>query len=355
MNDKDEAGSLAEVAARAPSAFRSSEDVHPGLAERVRQRFGSSSARIIGRSEEDRPIYGFRVGTGEINVSLIAGNHADEPVGPETLRCLLDFACEDEVASEMLRRFSFWIVPHSNPDGEARNRQWVTEWPDLAAYLKHAVREQPGRDVEFGYPDLRPENVAVSAFLSQAAPIALHMSLHGMAFSTGALLLIDRRNAPHADAIRATFRAAAVEHDLGLHDENRFGEKGFFYLGPGFWTTPEGDAMRTHFEMIGDREQARCFRSSSMELVDSLGGYPLSLVTELPLFLTPLDGSTDEVMMEVRRLRAECAGGRLREEQAARSLTAIGTHAVPICVGMRMQLIALEAGLAHLKQKIATV
>ncbi|TDI73542.1 MAG: hypothetical protein E2O84_07060, partial [Bacteroidetes bacterium] len=45
----------------------------------------------VGQSEEGRPIDGYVFGSGPQRVSLIAGAHADEPVGPDTLRRLLIF------------------------------------------------------------------------------------------------------------------------------------------------------------------------------------------------------------------------------------------------------------------------
>ncbi len=45
--------------------------------------------------------------------------------------------------------------------------------------------------------------------------------------------------------------------------------------------------MREHFEQQDDPETAAKFHQSSMEFVRSLGGDPLCLVTELPLFVVP--------------------------------------------------------------------
>ena len=42
----------------------------------------------IGRSRDGRPIGAWRGGRGPLSVSLVAGCHADEPVGPTTLRGL---------------------------------------------------------------------------------------------------------------------------------------------------------------------------------------------------------------------------------------------------------------------------
>jgi hypothetical protein len=251
----------------------------------------------------------------------------------------------DEVGS-LLERFTFFVIPHVNPDGEARNRSWTERWPDVRSYLSYVVREPPGHDVEFGYPDLRPENLAVASFLQRAAPIGLHMSLHGMAFGTGALLLIDRAHAPHATSIRRSFATEAVKLGLGLHDENRTGEKGFFYVGPGFWTTPEGTAMRSHFRLIGDPLTAGLFRDSSMDYVSSLGGEPLSLVTEIPLFLVSGDDAED-TLGELRLRRRQAGKDPAALETFMSEVAEKGMRPVPMEHAIRMHISALDAGLTY--------
>ncbi|WP_022835492.1 M14 family zinc carboxypeptidase [Salisaeta longa] len=239
----------------------------------------------IGTSEGGRPLAGVVLGDGPRTVSLIAGNHADEPVGPATLRQLVLDACQHpEWFGDLFDAYTVLVVPHTNPDAEARNQPWISRWPDARAFLEHRVREQPGRDLEFGYPAMRPENEAVARFIRPHAPVALHMSLHGMAFAEGGLLLINRPWTFRTEALQAAFRAATARANLGLHDHNRKGEKGFFYIDKGFTTTPEGAAMRTFFEAQGNPAMAARFHDSSMEFVEGLGGDPLALVTELPLF-----------------------------------------------------------------------
>jgi hypothetical protein len=327
---------------RVPASFRSSADVHPDLAGKARDRFGDEAAYEIGTSEEGRSIIGFRLGVGPIHVSLIAGNHADEPVGPETLRSVVDLLISGEPESEaLLRDFRFAIVPHVNPDGEARNRSWFDAWPSLEAYLTHVQREAPGRDIEFGYPDLRPENRCVSAFLAQDGPYRLHMSLHGLGFGKGALLLIDRLHAAHTAHLKRVFALTADGLRLGLHDENRGGEKGFFYIAPGFWTTPEGAAMRAHFELIGDKSTAALFRDSSMEYVASLGGRPLCLVTEIPIFLL----RHEEGVGIARSVRADLSHGSLKATVAAERLKDLGVEHVPLETAVQMHATVLEEAL----------
>lgn len=274
-----------------PAAFRSSEPVREALRQACREAGAVARFETIGESEEGRPIDAVTLGTGPLAIGLVAGHHADEPVGPETLRTLVveGLRRRDELAP-LWARARLVVVPHVNPDGEARNRRWISQWPDVASYITGAIRELPGRDLEFGYPDLRPENRAVSAFLARHGPYALYGSLHGMGFSEGAMLLIDRRWGYRTVELQAGFAAAAADAGLPLHDHNRRGEKGFFYLGPGFATTPEGSAMRAFFEAAGDAETARGFRASSMDFVRALGGDPLCIVTELPLFRLPRTG-----------------------------------------------------------------
>lgn len=303
----------------------------------------------IGTSEEGRPLAGVVLGKGPCPVSLIAGNHADEPVGPETLYTLiLELLDAPDEAAAWLERFTFAIVPHTNPDGAARNWPWVDRWPDLAAYLRHRVREEPGRDLEFGFPDMRPENQHVANFLRALGPFDLHMSLHGMGASEGAMLLINRPWTFRTQGLRDAFREAAAAMDLRMHDHNRKGEKGFFWIEPGFTTTPRGDAMRTFFRARGDEAMAERFHQSSMEFVMDLGGDPLCLVTELPLFLVHNPDPTPGVPDRYLALKARLPEARRRLVQdtpIADLLDPFAIEPLPLPTAMTLQLRALELGL----------
>lgn len=274
-------------------SFQTSDAVREALRDACARSDGLAQYAVLGESEEGRIVDGVRLGNGPQAVSLIAGNHADEPVGPETLRSfiLTVLSHPDEYAG-LLDAFTFYIVPHANPDGEARNRAWIEAWPDLAAYLQHVHRELPGRDLEFGFPDMRVENQLVADFLLPHAPFALHASLHGMSVSEGALLLINRPWAFRTETLQRGYRSAAVDAGLDMHDHNRKGEKGFFWIAPGFQTTPRGDAMRSFFRSMDDESMAERFHSSSMEMIMDAGGDPLCLVTELPLWILR-DGPAD--------------------------------------------------------------
>jgi hypothetical protein len=305
--------------------------------------------RELGPSEEGAMLYGVRLGTGDRTVSLIAGNHADEPVGPETLRTFVVNALAKRNKMEpWLRRYQFVVVPHTNPDGEARNRSWIETWPDLRAYLRHVVREKPGRDLEYGYPAMRPENEHVAAFLRDHGPFAMHASLHGMTASEGAMLLINRPWTFRTQQLRDAFREAAGAEGLRMHDHNRKGEKGFFWIEPGFQTTPRGDAMRTFFRAQDDPATAERFHDSSMEFVMGLGGDPLALVTELPLWVVANEKPTPGhpgTYLALRERFPEAKARIDRGDDIDDLLAPFDIHPLPLRTAMRLQLQALELGL----------
>jgi hypothetical protein len=260
----------------------------------------------IGVSREGRPMFGMRLGSGPHRVGITAGAHADEPVGPMTALALARWLVETDPGWAMLDAHSFFICPQVNPDGAEANRAWFADPLDLRAYASNVRREPPGDDVEFGYPapdgaapddgapappgEPRPENQAVARFLASAGgPFDFHASLHTMAFAEGAWFLIAREWVERTAPLRERLADAARRFNLPLHDIDRRGEKGFHRIAPGFCTTPTSTAMRAHFIERGEPETAALFRPSSMEFVRSLGGDPLVMVSELPMFLIALE------------------------------------------------------------------
>ncbi len=314
--------------------------------------------RRIGASRQGRDLLGYRFGRGERRVSLIAGCHADEPVGPAMLDRLAAHLARLPADAPLVAEIAWYLVPHVNPDGEARNRAWVPErlsGPaariELDRYLRHAVRELPGDDVEFGFPRsaddsaARPENRAVAAFLRPGGPFTLHASFHGMAFAAGPWFLLEGAWAERTAAMRQALRRRVRELGYRLHDIDRGGDKGFQRIDEGFTTRPDSRAMAAHFEALGDPETATLFRPSSMEYVRSLGGDPLTLVSEMPLFLAPAEvyQGPDPVhpaeIVELYQLageRSETVHARARE---------LGVRAMPIADQMRLQLEYLAAAL----------
>ena len=302
-----------------------------------------------------------------MRVSLVAGCHADEPVGPRFLRHLIGLL-SGPAGDELRREATWFVIPHINPDGAAANAAWQipgAERYDFASWLRHRVRELPGDDIEFGFPrgkhdrDARPENRAAWEFWRGAAPFDLHVSLHGMSVAAGPYFLVERSWWPRfregARALARDVEGAGYE----LHDVEREGEKGFHRLARGFCSRPDSRAMRRHFLDRGDPETAARFRPSSMEAVRSLGGDPLTLVTEMPLFITPgvgaEPGPPDPVLMRWRERIAEWEvriGGVGGGDEAARTQGAVreeagkaGLRAMPVRDQMRFQWSFIRAGL----------
>ncbi len=321
---------------------------------------GQTHGQRLGVSRQGRDILGYRLGHGPRHVSLIAGCHADEPVGPAMLDRLAAHLVELPVDAPLLSQVTWYLVPHANPDGEARNASWTTSvfdstgamtdrFFDLGLYLPQVVRELPGDDIEFGFPrtpddpDARPENLAIAGFLRPGGPFALHASFHGMAFAAGPWFLLEQAWIDRTRELRDRLRRRVRALGYRLHDIDRHGDKGFHRIDEGFTTRPDSRAMVAHFEAAGDPSTAALFRPSSMELVRSLGGDPLTLVSEMPLFLVPKEHFAGDDLIRpniVRQLLME------RDPDAIRARAArAGVEAMAIDDQMRLQLEYLQAAL----------
>jgi hypothetical protein len=111
--------------------------------------------------------------------------------------------------------------------------------------------------------------------------------------------------------------------------------------------------MRDYFLGQGDEAMASMFHSSSMEYARSLGGDPLCLVTELPLFelkgrLEPHEPGVPSTYLRFKELLPEA---RLKLEKGANLTELIAMfepfeiEALDLEVAMRLQLKALDLGL----------
>jgi hypothetical protein len=337
-----------------PTINFNSPDINAFTTDQQRdERLRRLGAEPIGHSESGRDILALAIGAGPKRASLIAGNHSDEPVGPETLLHLAEAIADDPPVG-----WRFIIVPHVNPDGEAANRDWIDRWPDPLAYLQHAFREKPGRDIEFGYPTsahgdaLRMENRVVADYLAESGPYDLHLSLHGMAVATGGMLLIERGWIDRTKHLREQYAAAMTEAGLELFDWDRDGEKGFEYIGPGFQTTPRGEAMRQHFIQQNDEQTAAGFLNSSMEYAQTLGGDPLCLVTELPLFVldhqTIEDQPGDPKRYHEFKQRLPEVRTAIRKQEfdvVAETMREFSIRPFPLSKAMALQVRAIELGM----------
>ncbi len=256
-----------------------------------------SIRNVIGQSREGRDIDAFKFGTGNVRISLIGGNHADEPVGPLLLRKLVNYLDHCNENDPILKEFSWYIIPHSNSDGEHINNRWwnaQAKAVDPVSYLQHVVRELPGDDMEFGFPHndndpgLRVENkIIYDWWRSFDCSFDLHVSLHGMGCAAGPWYLIEQAWQDRIEELKASCLEFVNDKGYRPHDIERNGEKGFFRLGKGFCTRPDSVNMRKFFIEKNDNETAEKFYPSSMEIMRSLSDDCLTLVSEMPLFLLP--------------------------------------------------------------------
>jgi hypothetical protein len=319
-----------------------------------------ATAQVLGRSRAGRPVVGRRFGGGPFRISLVGGCHADEPVGPGLLARLVGTLAALPADHPALTGFSWWIVPHANPDGAAANAAWTDGLGDEAdpvAWLEHAVRELPGDDVEFGFPRseadtaARPENRALDAWWRAAGgPFHLHASLHGMALAHGPWFLVEPEWVDRSGPFRRRCAAAVAALGYRLHDVDRGGDKGFVRIAEGFSTRPDSRPMGAYFRERGDEATADLFRPTSMEAIRRLGGDPLTLVSEMPLFLVPRDRegpSTSEDLAQGKARLAEwrrtLAGGG--DPAAVRAdVAAAGIIPLPIPDQRRLQWEMILAG-----------
>ena len=110
--------------------------------------------------------------------------------------------------------------------------------------------------------------------------------------------------------------------------------------------------MAKHFRDLGDESTAQLFRPSSMEAIRSLGGDPLTLVSEMPLFIAPgvgdLIGPPDPVAADWKRKvdawRFQLARGQRPERIAACSRSGCLTP-MPVEDQMRLQWTMIAAGI----------
>ncbi|MBA0882546.1 M14 family zinc carboxypeptidase [Flavobacterium undicola] len=317
----------------------------------------------IGTSVEGHTIQGFQFGKGIKNISLIAGNHADEPIGPLLLKKLVSYFSSLPENHFLLEKYSWWIVPHTNPDGEKQNLKWYNYTDtktDLAQYLLHVQRELPGRDLEFGYPiegkipALRPENTAVYDFWKTAnTPFSLHASLHGMKSSYGAWFLIDEAWIERTKKLRQDCKDKTIELGYDLYDLERKGEKGFTRIDEGFCTRPDGGKMREHFLNLDDSKTATQFHASSMESIRSLGGDCLTLVSEMPLFIFPKkdrklvwpDTYLNEWSDQFTKWKNELISGKLSATALETEMKEKRVHAMPWEDQLKLQWQFIVSGL----------
>lgn len=302
----------------------------------------------IGESRCGQPLFGYVAGSGPQLVSITAGCHADEPVGPMTAQALPRLLRTH--APHLLESFTFRVVPQMNPDGADRNRPWFSADPDFETYVARAVRELPGDDVEFGFsdsPEARPECRAAIPFLWNHGSVVAHFSLHGMAWAEGMWFLLNAPWAARAAGLMKSLTDLCKSDGLPLMELDRKGEKGFSRIGHGFSTTPSSVAMKEHFLQLGDPEMAARFLPSSMEMAMETGDDPLCMVSELPLFLLDVPPSLDDPVLYRFRDALEVARAEGTAESLARLAVDFRLRTMPMADQVALQFAMIVQALDY--------
>ena len=89
------------------------------LEESIQQLGLQSQAKCLGRSEENRPIYGFTLGTGNKKVLMWSQMHGNETT---TTKAVIDLLAEIQSGQHkaLLEQLTLYIIPMLNPDGAVR-------------------------------------------------------------------------------------------------------------------------------------------------------------------------------------------------------------------------------------------
>jgi hypothetical protein len=217
----------------------------------------------------------------------------------------------------------------------------------LATYLAHRRRSLPENDIEFGYapldsqpddstadflPACRVHAAFMQHLLDQWGNIDALIPLHSMGMAGGAWALLRMKPQEHParaeDAMDETARfpwqlaqmaysMAAQKIGLGLHDEDRGGEKGFWRLAAGFHTTPTAEEMRQYFE---ERGTSITIRYNSMQYLGNRARR--AAVPEVPLWFDPAMRSMDRSTVSEKKAWSDRAhisrssASHLADEQA---------------------------------------
>jgi hypothetical protein len=110
--------------------------LRPHQVEALCQRWESRlSAAVIGRSYEDRPIYGLQWGVGSCRVLLWAQVHGNEPTSAQALGDLMHWLLskdeEDALREQLRERLTIYFIPQVNPDGAERHQRRNAQQIDI--------------------------------------------------------------------------------------------------------------------------------------------------------------------------------------------------------------------------------
>ncbi|WP_307623024.1 M14 family zinc carboxypeptidase [Streptomyces sp. V3I7] len=185
----------------------------------VTRRPGDARLRRIGTSRAGAPLWLLSIGHGSRNVLVVAGPHANEPVGGATALNLAERALADPRLTEGAD--ATWnLLLCLDPDGSRRNEGWLGGPYTLGRYFRNFFRpgflEQPEWLPDGAAAAALPETRALLAVQDELRPL-LQCSLHGVDVGGGfAELTCDLPGlAPRLARIAARL---GIPRELGAYD-----------------------------------------------------------------------------------------------------------------------------------------
>lgn len=159
------------------------------------------------RGGEDLPL--LVIGDGPLKMMVIAGSHANEPIGGQTIITLAEYVLAHPAEQE---RATWYLVPSSDPDGLLLNETWLKgTWPPTAeafhrGFYRPASPDQPDWTFPFDGvgPAQLPETQALMKVIDAAEPDAV-LNLHSSE-SGGSFYMVTRGE---ADLVGILAQAAA--------------------------------------------------------------------------------------------------------------------------------------------------
>lgn len=120
------------------------------------------SCRTVGHSRKGQPIEMCSVGHGSRSALLVAGVHANEPVGSMSLLFLLkQLLCDESLCAAT--DFTWHFINPIDPDGMLLNEGWFASGLDPKSYFRSFFRPALARQADYTFPlQVGPHSFAAS-------------------------------------------------------------------------------------------------------------------------------------------------------------------------------------------------
>ncbi|MER5911010.1 M14 family zinc carboxypeptidase [Streptomyces sp. NPDC001982] len=175
--------------------------------------------RSVGTSRAGTPLWLLSIGHGSRNVLVVAGPHANEPVGGATVVHLAERLLA-EPRLTVHADASWHLLLCLDPDGSRRNEGWLSGPYTLGHYFRNffrpGFREQPEWLPDGAAAAALPETRTLLALQDELRPF-LQCSLHGVDVGGGFVELT--RDLPGlAQRVRRTAARLGIPRELGAYD-----------------------------------------------------------------------------------------------------------------------------------------